>query len=597
MSDQVRRPVTSEVVLAWPARLRGLVRGSSVALALMGALVGAMAGVLVTLIAATAQFLHAFSFGIPIDVRLSAVDRIAPWRAIAAPVFGGVLLGLIEIWRRRSGARPTADPVEANALRGGRMSLRDSLLVTLQTLISNGFGASVGLEVGYTQIGSGLASRLGLWLNLRRSDLRIMVGCGAAGAIAAAFGAPLTGAFYAFELIIGVYSLANVAAVMAGSLAGFLTAQALIGAPYSIHAPTVGNVQPLHYVVLMILGIGACALGIGAMRAVALVERAFEHSRIPAWARPAIGGLGIGLLALVTPQVLAAGHGAMKLDMSLDLTARRLMFLIVLKLAAALISLGAGFRGGLFFASLFVGALLGKLYGLFAVQLLPNLGIDPTACTLTGMGVFAVAVVGGPLTMSFLVLETTGDYSLTGAVLAACVATSLAVRETFGYSFSTWRLHLRGESIRSAADVGWMRSLTVGRLMRRDPATLSADATVAEFRQAYPLGSRHMVILNQADGTYVGLVPTAEAHAPELDADATTRLVRTLARWRSAVLTPVMDVKAAMALFDRAEAETLCVVEDAKTRHVVGMLTETYASRRYAEELDKANRSLTGEDG
>ena len=106
-----------------------------------------------------------------------------------------------------------------------------------------------------------------------------------------------------------------------------------------------------------------------------------------------------------------------------------------------------------------------------------------------------------------------------------------------------------------------------------------------------------MVILNQADGTYVGLVPTAEAHAPELDADATSRLVRTLARWRSAVLTPVMDVKAAMALFDRAEAETLCVVEDAKTRHVVGMLTETYASRRYAEELDKANRSLTGEDG
>ena len=180
MSDQVRQPVTSEVVLAWPARLRGLVRGSSVALALMGALVGAMAGVLVTLIAATAQFLHAFSFGIPIDVRLSAVDRIAPWRAIAAPVFGGVLLGLIEIWRRRSGARPTADPVEANALRGGRMSLRDSLLVTLQTLISNGFGASVGLEAGYTQIGSGLASRLGLWLNLRRSDLRIMVERGSA---------------------------------------------------------------------------------------------------------------------------------------------------------------------------------------------------------------------------------------------------------------------------------------------------------------------------------------------------------------------------------------------------------------------------------
>ena len=597
MSGPVSRPAVTDVVLTWPARLRGLVRGSSVALAVMGAVVGALAGLIVTLIAATAQLLHAFNFGIPIDVRLSAADRIAPWRALAAPVFGGFLLGLIELWRRRAGAGPTADPVEANALRGGRMSLRDSALVTLQTLLSSGFGASVGLEAGYTQIGSGLASRLGIWLNLRRSDLRIMVGCGAAGAIAAAFGAPLTGAFYAFELIIGVYSLANVAAVMAGSLGGFLAAQALIGAPYSIHAPTVGNVQPIHYVVLMILGIGACALGIATMRAVALVEKAFDRSRLPVWVRPAVGGLGIGLLALVTPQVLAAGHGAMKLDMSLDLTARQLLFLVVLKLVAALISLGAGFRGGLFFASLFVGALLGRLYGIVAVQLLPNLAIDPTACTLTGMGVFAVAVVGGPLTMSFLVLETTGDYSLTGAVLAACVATSLTVREAFGYSFSTWRLHLRGESIRSAADVGWMRSLTVGRLMRRDPATLSADATVAEFRHAYPLGSRHMVILSHADGTYAGLVPTAEAHAPELDADAATRLVRTLARWRTAVLTPAMGVKEAMALFDRAEAESLCVVADAGSRQVVGVLTESYASRRYAEELDKANRSLTGEDG
>ena len=146
MSGPVSRPAVTDVVLTWPARLRGLVRGSSVALAVMGAVVGALAGVIVTLIAATAQLLHAFNFGIPIDVRLSAADRIAPWRALAAPVFGGVLLGLIELWRRRAGAGPTADPVEANALRGGRMSLRDSALVTLQTLISNGFGASVGLE-------------------------------------------------------------------------------------------------------------------------------------------------------------------------------------------------------------------------------------------------------------------------------------------------------------------------------------------------------------------------------------------------------------------------------------------------------------------
>ena len=195
MSERLSLPPLPALRLDWPARLRSLVRGSSLALAIMGAIVGAMAGVIVTLLAETAQILHAVNFGIPIDVRLSAADRVMPFRALLAPVVGGLILGLIELWRRRTGGRATVDPVEANALRGGRMSLRDSVLVTVQTLISNGFGASVGLEAGYTQIGSGLASRLGIWLNLRRSDLRIMVGCGAAGAIAAAFGAPLTGAF------------------------------------------------------------------------------------------------------------------------------------------------------------------------------------------------------------------------------------------------------------------------------------------------------------------------------------------------------------------------------------------------------------------
>ena len=117
---------------------------------------------------------------------------------------------------------------------------------------------------------------------------------------------------------------------MAASLAGFLTSAALIGAPYSIHAPTVGNVQPVHYLVLMILGVIACGLGILTMRAVALVERAFDQSRLPVWSRPMTGGLFVGALALVTPQALAAGHGAMKLDLMQDMGPRRLFVLSVL---------------------------------------------------------------------------------------------------------------------------------------------------------------------------------------------------------------------------------------------------------------------------
>jgi len=143
-------------------------------------------------------------------------------------------------WSRRRWNIPNAaDPVEANALRGGNLSLRDSLVVSGQTLISNGCGASVGLEAGYTQIGAGAASLLGRWLNLRRNDLRLMVGCGAAGAIAAAFNAPLTGAFYACELIVGVYSVGSAAPILAASISAAFVASHMSGAPYSLEVPAV----------------------------------------------------------------------------------------------------------------------------------------------------------------------------------------------------------------------------------------------------------------------------------------------------------------------------------------------------------------------
>jgi chloride channel protein, CIC family len=574
------------------AQIRAAIRSSETILVLVAALVGGGAGALVTVMSLISQGAHVVLYGIPLDVRLSAADHIAPWRCLAAPAFGGLALGGIELLRRFTGARTAVDPIEANALRGGRMSLRDSLVVSAQTLISNGCGASVGLEAGYTQIGAGLASRLGLWLRLRRSDLRVMVGAGAAGAISAAFGAPITGAFYAFELVIGAYSTANVAAVFAASLAAWLTSQALGGSPYAFHALQVFPIKPSHYLVVLGLGLIATGLGVSVMKLVELTDRGFNLTRMPTWMRPAVGGLAVGGLALVTPQVLAAGHGALTLDLSTNPPMRVLLILIVLKIAAALISLGSGFRGGLFFASLFVGALVGKLFGEAFTRWWPSYGLDPTACTLAGMGTVAVAIVGGPLTMSFLVLETTGDLSLTAAVLTACVGTSLAVRETFGYSFSTWRLHLRGETIRSAADVGWIRSLTVGRLMRGDVKTVAGSATVAELRRRVPLGSTHMVVAVDEADRYLGLVQVADAYGPDVDAEG---LVAKIAKLPDSALLPEMNVKMAMAMFDRTEIETLAVVDNADDKQVIGILTEAYATRRYAEELDKASRGLMGD--
>ena len=575
------------------ATVRARLRASEFGMTALAIGVGVLAGLCVAVMTTLVNIAHMRIFGIPFDVRLSAAARVAPVAAFAAPMLGGLLLGSIDLWLARRKTPPAVDPVEANALRGGRMSLRESLLVATQTVISNGCGASVGLEAGYAQIGAGVASYLGVRSRLRRQDLRMLVGCGAGGAIAAAFGAPLTGAFYAFELIIGAYSLANAIPVFAATLAATLTTQAIIGAPYDITSPPVAPLTFIDYGALIGLGLVAAAVGVGAMRVAALIERAFRAVIRWRLIRPVVGGMIVGSMALYTPQVLGAGHGALGLDFYWPLTARELAILIVLKLFACLVSLASGFRGGLFFASLFVGSLLGKLYSIGFDALAPSMGLETTACVLVGMGALSAAIVGGPLTMTFLVLEITGNLGVAGGVLAASIATTLAVRATFGYSFTTWRLHLRGETIRGGQDVGWLRDLTVGRMMVRSPRVFPADQSVRAFREAYPIGSANVVVAIGEDGRYQGLVHVAEAHALPLENGEDGGPVGAVAHAPATVLHPDQDIGVALEAFEAAHADTLAVTARG-TDQVLGTLGEAYAARRYAQETNLAMKGVLG---
>ncbi|MBV9287747.1 MAG: chloride channel protein [Hyphomicrobiales bacterium] len=575
------------------ARLRAWLRASELGLVALAILVGALAGLCVSLMTSIANLAHMLIFGIPFDVRLSAAERVPVAAAFAAPMLGGLALGAIDAWRARKKLPAAVDPVEANALRGGRMSLAESALVSAQTVVSNGAGASVGLEAGYAQIGAGVASYLGARLGLRRQDLRMLVGCGAGGAIAAAFGAPLTGAFYAFELIIGAYTLANVGPVFAATLVAALTTRAIIGAPYEIGAPAEAVLNLSHYVALVGLGLVAAALGVGAMRAAAWIERGFRIAVPWRLVRPMAGGAIVGAMALYTPQVLGAGHGAVGLDFYWPLTVVELVILISLKLGACLVSLASGFRGGLFFASLFVGSLLGKLYSIGADFFFPSMGLDTIACVLVGMGALSTAIVGGPLTMTFLVLESTGNLGVAGGALAASIATALAVRTTFGYSFTTWRLHLRGETIRGGQDVGWLRDLTVAKMMAPAPPVFPAEESVRVFRETYPLGSANVVVALGEDGRYQGLIHVSEAHAATLGEDDDGGPVGVIAHLPATSLHPDDNVREALDLFGAEQTDTLAVTSR-ETGQVLGTLGEAFAARRYAQETNGAMKGVLG---
>ena len=300
----------------------------------------------------------------------------------------------------------------------------------------------------------------------------------------------------------------------------------------------------------------------------------------------------VGSLALVTPQILSSGHGAIHLANTLNRPLRDIAVLLLLKALASVVSLGAGFRGGLFFSSLLMGALGGHLFADGLSALWPALALDPHVYAIIGMGALSVSVIGGPLTMTFIALETTGDFWMTTAVVIAVIVSAQLTREAFGYSFATWRFHLRGESIRSAADVGWLRELTVRRMMRSDVRTVPAHTTVSRFRMVFPLGSAGQVVAVNEDKEYAGIVLVAEAHAPELDESSP---IRAILRYDNTTLLPTMTVKEAIAIFDKAEAEALSVVQSPERRRVIGLLSEAHALRRYAEELELRRKELIGE--
>jgi CIC family chloride channel protein len=589
-----RDPVIDRVIsrLEIPRRLRAVVRARESSLIALAAVVGAIAGLVVTAMGAGVDTLHQLFFQLEPGVRLSGLLRLDPAIAISVPLVGGLVFGiareLIAHWRPER----EIDPIEANALHGGRMSLLGSVIVAAETVWSSGVGASVGLEAGYTQFASGIASRIGMAFRLRRADLRILVGCGAAGGIAGAFGAPLAGAFYGFELIIGGYTPNSLAPVAVSALIGYLVAQALAPAELGVVAPERIVIATYDLVIAALIGLLCAAVGILIMRGVALCEALFGHLKLRYTLRTALGGLLVGLLAMIAPQVMSSGHGALRFSGVFQLSLATVALLFVLKIVASVISLGSGFRGGLFFSSLLIGALGGNLLAVALTMIWPGVDFDSNAYAVIGMSGLSAAVIGGPLTMTFIALETTGDLWLTTAVLIAVIISSQVTRELFGYSFATWRFHLRGETIRSAADVGWMRDLTVSKMMRHDVRTVAASATVAAFRGAFPLGSPAYIIAVDEQGRYAGMVAVADAHAAEISPEQS---IKSLLRYADGVLEPSMSIKEAVLAFDRAEAEVLAVVNSYSDRRVIGLLTEAYALRRYSAELERRRQEMIGD--
>lgn len=371
-------------------------------------------------------------------------------------------------------------------------------------------------------------------------------------------------------------------AVTAWLVARQLTHQSFLMVP---GFPSPVSVEMIGQTVL--IGIICAVASILVMLAVAFSERCFQRITVlKGLVRPMLGGLFLGGLALLTPTVLGAGHGAMQILLVSNPTWLLLTTTIVFKILASAISLGSGFRGGLFFASLLLGALIGQLYSVVLTGPLPTIALQPGTAAIAVLAALGTGVLGAPFSMVCLALEITGDFSVTvGAVVASSVC-ALIVRELFGYSFATWRFHLRGEAIRGPQDIGWVRQMSAASLMRADFENAQTTMPIGEAQTQFSPALVRQIVLRDPNGIYAGIVPAATLHSV---ASRDEELLGSLAQQQDEYLLPTTPVREILKAFERSEADVLAVVDRPDHRATIGTLSEAHVLRTYGEELERRN--------
>ncbi len=420
------------------ARLAVFVRdafadGRSVPLWICAIIVGIAAGYGALGIRWAILAVQSVAFGEGEETLATAAAALPAWTIILAPFVGGVIVsGLLWIgqrfaWLPETRSEGVADVMEARAVEGGQMKAMPGLLSAVIASVSLGAGASSGREGPAVHLGATLASLVTRPLGLPARAARIMLACGAAAAVSASFNAPVAGALFAFEVILGHYALRSIAPVAVSSVIGALLARFHFGATPAFPVPEISPERLIDYAAMVPLGIAAAGLAIAFIIAVTTLPRLVaERARAinyPLWALPPLGGLLIGSMAVVAPEILGVGYEATATALAGGYAIATLSGLIVLKLVATSLTLAARFGGGVFSPSLYLGAMLGALFGQIATLVLGQSDAGAAFYAVVGMGAVSGAVLGAPLSTTLIVFELTASYE---ASIALLVAVSLA---------------------------------------------------------------------------------------------------------------------------------------------------------------------------
>ncbi|WP_312875775.1 chloride channel protein [Arthrobacter terrae] len=452
----------------------------------------------------------------------------APWLGgffvVLTPVVGGLLFGpLVQRFAPEARGHGVPEVMYAVSQHGGRIKGRVALVKALASAICIGSGGSVGREGPIVQIGSALGSWLARIFRMPESRVRALVACGAAGGIAATFNAPIAGVFFALELILADFAAGSFGAVVLASVTASIIGRSFLGNEAFLKLPPFTITSAAEYPLFILLGLLAAAAGVGFTRILYLIEDFCDWAwRGPASLRPAAGGVLLGLLLLVLPQMYGVGYPVVQAGVAGSYAVGFLVLLLVGKIVATSLTIGIGGSGGVFAPSLFIGAMLGAAFGEVAGFLVPALHGQVGAFALVGMGAVFAGAARAPITAVIIMFELTGEYSIILPLMLAIVVATGVSKLMSPDTIYTLKLRRRGIDLERHPGTELLSRTRVDTVMDTSLRALPGHLSVAEGARRLLTAQHPAVPVIDAEGKLTGIV-TVQHLASVLNDDDNNR--------------------------------------------------------------------------
>lgn len=425
------------------------------------------------------EWLIEFAYGEPGEMLAEGARALAPWRAFLVPVAGGVVVGFLLWWSRRSGwisdfrCQGVAEVIEARARPPGAITMRGGLINTAVCAIALGSGSSAGREGPAVLLGGAFSVLVSKRFGLSARDSRTLLGCAAAAAVSAAFNAPIAGVLFALEVVLSNYALSIFAPIALSSITATLIARYHLGDLHRFVIPEYGGAAPLDLALGGSLGLVAGAVSILFLVAAAWGRSASRWSvsrlRLPQPILPVIAGVGMGAVGIVLPEALGYGYQATTEALAGNYTLGLLTVLLLVKVFTTVLCLSCRFGTGVFSGGIFLGAMSGAAFGIVMNMIFGPFIASPTFFAMIGMGAVSGAIIGAPISTTLIVFELTGDYTMTAALMIAVGIATVLTQIFFGTSWFHFQLNQRGYDLSEGPQGVILQTIRVRDVMRPVP--------------------------------------------------------------------------------------------------------------------------------